>query len=57
MKIFKSQTSKGPADRFTGDAYPTTIFTGTSPSRVRMASVHFAPGARSAWHSHARRRV
>lgn len=53
MKTFKPQTAKGPADRFTGDVYPTTIFTGAKPSRVRMAAVHFAPGARSAWHSHA----
>jgi quercetin dioxygenase-like cupin family protein len=53
MKDFQPQTSKGPADRFKGDVYPTIIFTGQEPSRARMASVHFAPGAHTAWHSHA----
>jgi quercetin dioxygenase-like cupin family protein len=53
MKQIKPQTSKGPAEWFTGDVYPTIILAGESPSRVRMASVHFAPGAHTAWHSHA----
>lgn len=52
MKIIKPQTSQGPADWFTGDVHPTTILTGEEPSHVRMASVHFAPGARSSWHTH-----
>ncbi len=53
MQHISPQTSKGPADWFTGDVHPTIIFVGEKPSRVRMASVHFAPGARTAWHSHA----
>jgi quercetin dioxygenase-like cupin family protein len=53
MKRFKPQTSRGPAERFTGSVYPTIIFAGEAPSRARMASVHFEPGARSAWHKHA----
>ena len=53
MKAIKPQTAKGTAERFKGNVYPTTIFTGQEPSRVRMASVHFEPGARTAWHSHA----
>jgi quercetin dioxygenase-like cupin family protein len=53
MKIFKPQTSKGPANRFTGNVHPTIIFRGEKPSRAGMASVHFEPGARSAWHKHA----
>lgn len=53
MKIIKPQTSRGPADWFTGDVHPTIILAGEDPSRVRMGSVHFAPGARTAWHSHA----
>ncbi len=53
MKVIKPQTSKGPADMFSGDVYPTIIFSGEKPSRARMASVHFAPGAHTAWHSHA----
>jgi quercetin dioxygenase-like cupin family protein len=53
MKTYIPQTTKGPADRFTGNVYPTIIFVGKKPSRARMASVHFEPGARSAWHKHA----
>jgi quercetin dioxygenase-like cupin family protein len=53
MEIIHPHTTKGPSDQFTGDVYPTIILSGKEPSRVRMASVHFAPGARTAWHSHA----
>lgn len=53
MQSFKPQTAQGPSDRFTGNVYPTIIFVGEAPSRARMASVHFEPGARSAWHKHA----
>jgi quercetin dioxygenase-like cupin family protein len=53
MKVIQPHTSKGPAERFKGEVYPTIIFTGEAPSRARMASVHFAPGAHTAWHSHA----
>lgn len=53
MKRIEPQTSKGPAGWFTGDVHPTIVLTGEDPSRVRMGSVHFAPSARTAWHSHA----
>jgi quercetin dioxygenase-like cupin family protein len=53
MKLIQPLTSKGPADRFKGDVYPTIILTGEKPSRARMASVHFSPEAHTAWHSHA----
>jgi quercetin dioxygenase-like cupin family protein len=53
VKRINPQTSKGSADRFTGDVYPTIVLAGEQPSRVRMGSVHFARGARTAWHSHA----
>ncbi len=45
------KTSKGPADRFLGDVYVDGI-TGTD-SDVVAAFVHFTPGARNAWHTHA----
>jgi quercetin dioxygenase-like cupin family protein len=32
--------------------YLDTIATPTPPSRVAATSVHFTPGARTAWHSH-----
>jgi len=53
MKHIDPQTSKGPAEWFTGDVYPTIILAGEAPSKVRMGSVHFTPCARTAWHSHA----
>lgn len=53
MKVIQPQSTKGPASRFTGNVYPTIIFAGEEPSRARMASVHFEPGAQSAWHKHA----
>lgn len=53
MLHIEPQTSKGSADWFTGNVYPTIIFAGKVPSRARMASVHFEPCARTAWHSHA----
>ena len=38
---------------FTGDVYLDAIARGEEPSRVRVNAVHFTPGARTAWHSHA----
>ena len=48
----KPPTSKGPPDRFTGDAWFDLIVRGESPSRIRASIVRFAPGARNAWHAH-----
>ncbi len=49
----KHPTGKAPAETFTGDAYIDLIVRGEEPSRTRVALVHFAPGARNAWHAHA----
>jgi quercetin dioxygenase-like cupin family protein len=46
-------SSKGPAEWFTGDVWLDSIAQGEEPSRVRVLVVHFAPGAHTAWHSHA----
>ena len=46
-------TVKGTPERFTGDAWFDAIVTGVEPSRIRSSIVHFAPGARNAWHVHA----
>jgi quercetin dioxygenase-like cupin family protein len=43
---------KGPADWFTGDVYFDVIAPGTQ-TRGKVNTVHFAPGARTAWHRHA----
>jgi quercetin dioxygenase-like cupin family protein len=49
----KQPSTKGPADMFTGDVWFDVIARGEEPSRVRVNAVHFAPGARTAWHTHA----
>jgi quercetin dioxygenase-like cupin family protein len=46
-------STKGPAEWFTGDVWIDPIVQGVEPSRVRVSAVHFSPGARTAWHSHA----
>lgn len=48
-----NNTSKAPAERFTGDVYLTMIKSPTPPSRLVAALVRFTPGARTNWHSHA----
>src|SRR5438132_12488952 len=54
MKITRNvgETGRGPADWFTGDVYIDTIATPSDDSRIGAASVHFTPGARTAWHTH-----
>jgi quercetin dioxygenase-like cupin family protein len=47
-----TETAAGPSDWFTGDVYIDTVATATQPSRLAAASVHFTPGARTAWHTH-----
>jgi quercetin dioxygenase-like cupin family protein len=43
---------KGPDAYFTGDVTIAWQFTRTDPARIAGALVSFAPGARSAWHTH-----
>lgn len=53
MEILEqSPTTKGPADWFSGDVWIDAIYRGQEPSRMRASTVRFAPGARTAWHSH-----
>ncbi len=54
MKITRSslETTRGPADWFTGDVYIDTAAEPAEPYRPAAASVHFTPGARTAWHTH-----
>ena len=55
MEIQPEQPSvKGRADWFTGDVWLNTVAKGKSPSRLLVGAVHFAPGARTAWHFHDR---
>jgi quercetin dioxygenase-like cupin family protein len=48
----ESDTSKGPADWFTGDVYIDAVASASAPGRVMANLVHFMPGARTAWHRH-----
>lgn len=43
---------KGPAERFTGDVWLDPMAKGEGNSTVSVTAVHFAPGARTAWHTH-----
>ncbi len=45
-------TGAGPADWFTGAVYVDPVATPSGPSRLSASSVHFTPGARTAWHTH-----
>ena len=46
------ETATGPGDWFTGTVYIDAVATPAEPSRLEAASVHFTPGARTAWHTH-----
>ena len=53
MELLKQPpTSQGPAEMFAGDVWFDVIYRGEEPSRARANVVKFAPGARTAWHSH-----
>jgi quercetin dioxygenase-like cupin family protein len=45
-------TNPGPSEWFTGAVYIDAIAAPLPPSRTAAASVHFTPGARTAWHTH-----
>ncbi len=46
-------TTRGPAARFTGAVYSTSICSRDEPSPLVAGSIRFTPGARTNWHSHA----
>ncbi|CAO5186093.1 (R)-mandelonitrile lyase [Frankia sp. AiPs1] len=45
-------STPAPAERFTGSVFVDELAIAETPSRLRAFSVHFTPGARSAWHCH-----
>jgi len=49
----RQPSTKGPEQTFTGHVWFDVVHAGEQPSRLRANSVHFAPGARTAWHRHA----
>jgi quercetin dioxygenase-like cupin family protein len=54
MEITRSsiETGRGPGDWFTGDVYIDAVAAPAGGSRLSASSVHFTPGARTAWHTH-----
>ena len=54
MQITRSglDTNPGPRDWFTGSVYIDPIAAPSDESRFGASSVHFTPGARTAWHTH-----
>lgn len=51
-KPCQQSSSQGPAACFTGSVRIDSHFQADAPARVSGATVTFAPGARTAWHSH-----
>jgi quercetin dioxygenase-like cupin family protein len=47
------ETKPGPSDWFTGAVYIDALAAPSGSSRLSASSVHFTPGARTAWHTHA----
>lgn len=54
MQITKNSTETvpGPTEWFTGAVYMDPVASPSEPSRLQAISVHFTPGARTAWHTH-----
>jgi quercetin dioxygenase-like cupin family protein len=56
MQITRSSaaTAIGPSEWFTGTVYVDAVAAPAGASRLAASSVHFTPGARTAWHTHPR---
>src|SRR5438874_1312908 len=54
MQIIRNSTETvaGPSEWFTGAVYVDAVATASEASHVQASSVHFTPGARTAWHTH-----
>src|SRR3979490_45541 len=54
MKVTKNTnaTSPGPVEWFTGAVYVDVVAAPSDGSSLNASSVHFTPGARTAWHTH-----
>jgi quercetin dioxygenase-like cupin family protein len=54
MRITRNDvdTAVGPVEWFTGRVFIDTVAEPSDRSRVNVSSVHFTPGARTAWHAH-----
>ena len=45
-------TTPGPGEWFTGTVFIDAVATPSGGARLSVSSVHFTPGARTAWHTH-----
>jgi quercetin dioxygenase-like cupin family protein len=54
MQIIRTSavTVSGPSEWFTGAVYIDAVASPSGRSRLNTSSVHFTPGARTAWHTH-----
>ena len=53
MQITRNiETAAGPSEWFAGTVFIDAVAAPSGPSRVGASSVHFTPGARTAWHTH-----
>jgi quercetin dioxygenase-like cupin family protein len=54
MQITKNSldTNAGPSEWFTGAVFIDAVAVPEGASRISASSVHFTPGARTAWHTH-----
>ena len=46
------ETMPGPSEWFIGAVFVDAVAAPSDPSRLSASSVHFTPGARTAWHTH-----
>ncbi|MEA2657272.1 MAG: hypothetical protein QOI23_2637 [Chloroflexota bacterium] len=46
------ESAKGSSEWFTGDVFIDSVAAPAGASRLSASSVHFTPGARTAWHTH-----
>src|SRR6266581_4615212 len=46
------ETAKGSSEWFTGAVYIDAVAAPVGASRLTASTVHFTPGARTAWHTH-----
>jgi quercetin dioxygenase-like cupin family protein len=47
-----AETARGPSEWFTGAVFIDAVAAPAGGSRLSASSVHFTPGARTAWHTH-----
>jgi quercetin dioxygenase-like cupin family protein len=48
----REPTMRGPVAWFTGEVWMDTLVQPDDHSALNVAAIHFAPGARTAWHRH-----